>query len=146
MNGIYIYRLARWAYLHRIPIVPKLLYRLNYLLFHCSVPYTAEIGRNTKLGYGGLGIVIHSRAKIGQDCLIAQQVTIGGRSKIFEVPVIGDNVYIGAGAKVLGNISIGDGSVIGANAVVIENVPEHAVVAGVPARIIKINIRSEDYK
>lgn len=76
--------------------------------------------------------MIHSRAKIGKNCIIAQQVTVGGRSKIQDVPFIGDNVYIGAGAKVLGNITIGNECVIGANAVVIHSVESGSVVAGVP--------------
>lgn len=84
-----------------------------------------------------MGVVIHSRAVIGKNCKIAQQVTIGGRSGIYEVPVIGDNVYLGAGCKVLGNVIIGNNVVVGANAVVIRSVPDNAVVAGVPAKIVK---------
>ncbi len=41
------------------------------------MPYQAEIGKGTKLGYGGIGVVIHSKAKIGRNCMIAQQVTVG---------------------------------------------------------------------
>lgn len=51
---------------------------------------------------------------------------------------IGDNVWIGENACVLGGVSIGNGSVIAANAVVTHDVPDYALVAGVPARIIKI--------
>jgi serine O-acetyltransferase len=53
------------------------------------------------------------------------------------VPEIGDYVRIGAGAKILGNVRIGDFAVIGANAVVVRDVPAAAVVAGVPARILR---------
>ena len=84
-----------------------------------------------------MGIVIHRRVVIGDNCEIAQHVTIGGRSGHADVPVIGNQVFIGAGAKVLGPIRIGDGAIIGANAVVLKDVPPLAVVAGVPARIIK---------
>lgn len=145
MNAIYLYRVARWMWLHRIPILPKLIYYLIFLLYNCSLPYTAKIGKGTRLGYGGMGVVIHARAVIGSNCLIAQQVTIGGRSRIAEVPVIGDNVYIGAGAKVLGNVKVGSGSVIGANAVVVHDVPPRCVAAGIPARIIKENIDISKY-
>lgn len=126
-------------------MIPKLLYYLTFLLYNCSIPFTAEIGEGTTLGYGGMGVVIHARAKIGRNCLIAQQVTIGGRSHIPEVPVLGDNVYVGAGAKILGSVHIGSGSVIGANAVVIQDVPARSVAAGVPARIIKQDIDIGDY-
>jgi serine O-acetyltransferase len=70
--------------------------------------------------------------------MISPGVTIGGRSGIYGVPVIEDYVTIGTGAKVLGDILVGRRAVIGANAVVIESVPDDAVVAGVPARIIRI--------
>ena len=51
-------------------------------------------------------------------------------------PFIGDNVYIGAGAKVLGSVTVGSNVAIGANAVVTKDVPDSAVVAGVPAVIL----------
>ena len=91
-----------------------------------------------------MGVVIHSNAEIGENCLIAQQVTVGGRSKQKNVPRIGNNVYIGAGAKVLGDIVIGDNVVIGANAVVIKSVDSSCAVAGVPAKVIKTGIKMED--
>lgn len=67
-----------------------------------SFPPSVKIGGGTSFGYKGIGVVIHKRAKIGKNCVIAQGVTIGGRSGHYEVPVIGDNCCIGAGAKVLG--------------------------------------------
>ena len=140
------YRVASWLYRHKVPLLPKLLWGLGYLCFNAHIPYTAEIGEGTQLGYGGMGIVIHGRTKIGRNCLIGQQVTIGGKSRHYEVPVIGDNVYIAAGAKVLGPIRVGDGAVIGANAVVVKDVPAHCVVAGVPARIIATDIDVADYR
>lgn len=57
-------------------------------------------------------------------------------------PVIGNNVVIGAGSVVLGGIKVGNNVVIGANSVVIDNVPDNAVVAGVPAKVKKY-VRSE---
>jgi len=99
----------------------------------------AEIHLNCSVGGGLLithpnGIVIHPKAKIGVNCLIFQQVTIGSRNG--GVPVIGGNVDIGAGAKILGNISIGNHVKIGANAVVIHDVEDYCVCAGVPARVV----------
>jgi serine O-acetyltransferase len=65
-------------------------------------------------------------------------VTIGqlNRGKRAGCPVIGDNVFIGPGAMIIGHIKIGDNAAIGANCVVVEDVPAHAVVAGVPGKII----------
>ena len=70
--------------------------------------------------------------------MISPCVTIGGRSGILGVPIIEDEVFIGAGARILGDVRIGRCATIGANAVVLQSVPVGAVVAGVPARVIRI--------
>jgi len=137
--------MAHFLYKHHIPIIPSLIKILIYLLFGAYIPYEVEIGSGSKFGYGGLGIVLHPRVKIGKNVLIGQQVTIGGKSKIYDVPVLGDNIFIGTGAKILGNLVIGNNVVIGANAVVVKSVPDNCMVAGVPAKIIKEGIQVEDY-
>ncbi|WP_148410515.1 serine O-acetyltransferase [Murimonas intestini] len=145
MNAISLYRLERTFYLHHLESAAKFIQGIIFLLYNSFIPYTCQIGQGTTFAYKGMGVVIHSKAKIGKNCIIAQQVTVGGRSKIPEVPVIGDNVYLGAGAKVLGDINIGDECVIGANAVVIKNVESGCSVAGVPAKVIKRGIKMRDY-
>ena len=80
------------------------------------------------------GVVIHPNVRIGINCLIFQQVTLGHAGS--GVPTVGDHVDFGAGAKVLGAITIGDGAVIGANAVVLMDVPPGATAVGVPAKIL----------
>ena len=90
-------------------------------------------------------MVIHSRAVIGKNCMIGQNVTIGGKSGWYEVPVIGDNVEISAGARIIGPVRIGNNVIIGANAVVVKDVPDNCIVAGVPAKIIKEHIVLEDF-
>lgn len=139
LNAIFFYRISRWCYLHHIPFVPKLITLLIFLIYNSKVPYQAKIGKGTKLGYGGIGVVIHSKAQIGNYCSIGQQVTIGGgNSRYPGLPIIGNYVRISKGAIVFGGITIGDNAVIGANAVVNKPVPDNAVVAGVPAKIIRI--------
>lgn len=137
LNAVYFYKIARWCYLHHIPFIPRLITLLIFLIYNSKIPYTAQIGEGTKFGYGGIGCVLHARTVIGKNCMIGPNVTIGGRSGYYEVPVIGDNVEISTGSKVLVPICIGNNVVIGANAVVIKDVPENAVVAGVPAKILK---------
>lgn len=58
-----------------------------------------------------------------------------------KVPVIGNNVMLFSGCKILGNVKIGNNVVVGANAVVVKDVPDNAVVAGVPAKIISYNAK-----
>lgn len=74
--------------------------------------------------------------KIGTDCQISQQVTIGYDDR-GATPVLGDRVRIGANAVVLGPITIGDDAVVGAGAVVVRDVPPGVVVGGVPAKILE---------
>lgn len=98
----------------------------------------ADIPLNCQLGGGLLlphpnGVVIHPDARVGPNCLIFQQVTIGTRES-GGAPGIGGHVDIGAGARVLGDICVGDHARIGANAVVLSNVPRGAVAVGIPAR------------
>jgi serine O-acetyltransferase len=139
LNAIYFYRVSRWLYLHHIPFLPKLITLLIFLIYNSKVPYQAKIGKGTKLGYAGMGVVIHTNCIIGENCSIAQQVTIGGgNSKYQGVPTIGNNVRISKGAIVFGGITIGNNVTVGANAVVNKPVPDNAVVAGVPAKIIRI--------
>jgi serine O-acetyltransferase len=137
MDGMWWYRLARRLFLRGIPLLPAVLRKVIYYLHSSHIPYEADIGEGTELGYGGIGVVIHKDAKVGRYCLISQQVTVSGRSGIEGVPVIGDYVRIGAGAKILGNIRIGDFAVIGANAVVVKDVAPGAVVGGIPARELR---------
>lgn len=82
-------------------------------------------------------IVVHFNAKIGKDCKILSDVTIGwqGRYDKPGAPQIGDRVFIGSGAKIIGNITIASDVVIGANAVVVHSINEPGItVAGNPAK------------
>lgn len=78
------------------------------------------------------GIVIHPDVRVGPNCLIFQQVTIGTRGS-GGVPQIGGHVDVGAGAKILGAVRIGNHVVIGANAVVMQDVPDNCMAVGIPA-------------
>jgi serine O-acetyltransferase len=104
-----------------------------------SVVTGADIPLNCNIGGGLLvvhpnGIVIHPDAKIGVNCLIFQQVTIGcGKDG---VPDIAGHVDIGAGAKILGAVRIGAHAKIGANAVVLKDVPSRGIAVGIPAQIL----------
>jgi serine O-acetyltransferase len=131
------FNLGSYFYRKRIPIIPSICNALIRFLFNSAVYSQTKIGKECLFAYGGIAVVIHKNAVLGDGVTISQNVTIGGRSGHKDVPKIGDNVYIGAGAKVLGPIYVGDNAIIGANAVVIGNVEPNSVVAGVPAKVIK---------
>ncbi len=134
----------RWqAWKERKGWIAKLMLR-RWLLSHrfWSIITGADIPLNSHLGGGLLtphpnGIVVHPDAVIGPNCLLFQQVTIGGNGSHPGLPILEGHVDVGAGAKLLGNIRIGKHAKIGANAVVLCDVPSHATAVGVPARILE---------
>lgn len=124
--------LARLAY----PLA-RAFYRHYMFKFGISIPYTTSIGPGLYIGHFG-GIVVSGRAKIGANCNLSQNVTIGGanRGPRAGVATLGDSVYIGPGAVLVGRVDVGDHAAIGANAVVLEDVPASGVVVGNPGRLV----------
>lgn len=102
----------------------------------CDIPINTNIGGGLLMPHPN-GIVIHPGCRIGPNCLIFQQVTLGSNSGGSRkgVPSLGGHVDIGAGAKIIGGVKIGDHAVIGTNAVVLCDVPDGALAMGVPAKI-----------
>jgi len=145
MNLTKLHRVTSFLYLKKIPLLPKLFYYLQFLLFNSSVPASTKIGKGTIFAYGGIGVVIHARTVIGENCLIGQGITIGGKSKIYNVPQIGNNVYIAAGVRIIGDVTIGNNVMIGANAVVTKDIPDNCMVAGIPAKILEKDIDISKY-
>ena len=95
--------------------------------------YTDEIGGGLYIQHGFATII--TAQKIGKNCRIYQQVTIGYKNGECP-PVLEDNVAVTCGAKVLGNITMHSGSLAAAGAVVVKDVPENAIVGGIPAKVI----------
>ena len=137
MNAIYIYRVAHVLYKKKLNFLAKFFVWLNYALFNSYIPSSCLIGKGSKFAYGGIGVVIHSKAVIGQRVLIGQGITIGRKLSPNGVPIIGDDVYISAGSRILGDIKIGSNVIIGANSVVIHDIPDNTIVAGAPAKVVK---------
>lgn len=97
----------------------------------------AEIGSGTMID---MGAVLGGRAIVGKNCHIGAGTVLAG---VIEPPsaqpvIVEDDVVIGANAVVIEGCKIGKGAVVAAGAVVINDVPENAVVAGVPAKIVKM--------
>lgn len=97
--------------------------------------YRATVGDGLQFVHFG-GVVVSQDAILGNNCTIYQCVTIG-KTGDKGAPVIGNNCTFYAGAKVLG-VRVGNNVEVGANAVVLKDCPDNAVVAGVPAKVLKI--------
>lgn len=106
---------------------------------------STRIGKGLYIGHFG-SIVINPAVVLGENINIIQTCTIGVgyRGERRGLPTIGDNVYIGAGARIFGGINIGNNVAIGVNSVVTRDVPDNAVVAGAPAKVISMT-GSEGY-
>ena len=118
------------------PLMKLSLKRLTYK-YGIQIPMETNIGEGLLITHFG-GIFINPESKIGKNFTICQDVTIGINKG--GVPTIGDNVYVAAGAKVIGDINVGNNSIIGVNSVVTKKVPDNAVVAGNPMRILYYKI------
>jgi serine O-acetyltransferase len=142
--GIY-YRIGAWIWYYKGPLAP--------LMYALRAPYTlgkrlvemytgVSISQRALIGSGlyinHFGSIFIGAAIIGENCNLSHEVTIGvaGRGDKRGLPTVGNRVHISPGAKLIGKIEIGDDVAIGANAVVTKSVPDCAVVAGVPAKVI----------
>ncbi|GAB4130691.1 serine O-acetyltransferase [Thermopirellula anaerolimosa] len=140
----YIFWLRTCAYTKSHPLLKCTAYPFAYLMlrrlryiFGISIPIDTPIGSGFYIGHFG-GIVVHNRCVIGKNCNLSHGVTLGqaNRGPRKGWPVIGDNVYIGPGAKIIGRVAIGNNVAIGANCVVTKDIPDNAVVVGIPGKVI----------
>ncbi|WP_155827853.1 serine O-acetyltransferase [Butyrivibrio sp. AE2015] len=113
---------------------------LNRVIYCCDIAYQVNIPETTLLPHQGMGVVMHPKTVIGNNCIIFQHTTFGashGDGESDAAPILGDSVMVGVGATLLGAIKVGNNVTIGAHSVVINDVPDNAVVAGIPAVIKK---------
>lgn len=117
------------------------LYYLYLRHYGCYIGHSTTFANMPILPHGFHGVFIAGGVKIGSDCVIFHQVTIGANAIPFSsrggTPVIGNNCYIGAGAVIVGGIEVGDNCRIGANCTVACDIPANSVVVSQPPRIIQ---------
>lgn len=134
------FRFTFWWRLAGVKSIAKPFFWMMYR--HYFNKYGIQINTSTQIGGGfyighGLGVVINPTAVIGKNFTISQFCTIGSNKA--HAATIGDNVYIAPHSCIIEDVKLGDHSTVGAGCVVTHDVPPYAVVAGVPARIIKYN-------
>ena len=112
----------------------------------------AKIGKNLFIDHG-MGVVIGETSEIGNNVTIYHMVTLGGIAPSIKSneqrntkrhPTLMDNVVVGSGAQILGPVVVGKNAKVGANAVVTKDVPENAVMVGIPAK--NVGVANEEFK
>lgn len=109
---------------------------MNRLGTHCCISELSYFKSQKTIFPHPIGITIAKGTKIGKICTIFQNVTIGCWNS--KTPTIGNNVIIYPNSIIIGDVKIGDNAVIGAGSVVTKDVEANSVVAGNPAKIIRV--------
>ena len=133
------HRFANRLYKMHLKLLARIVSQISRRRTGIEIHPAASISPGVFIDHG-MGVVIGETAEVGVGTVIYQGVTLVGTGKQTgkRHPTVGEHCVISAGAKVLGDITIGDYAKVGAGAVVLRDVPPHATVVGVPARVVRI--------
>jgi len=149
VKAVFFHKVASFFHIAGLPLLARITSQATRFFTGIEIHPGAKIGKNLFIDHG-MGVVIGETSEIKDNVTIYHMVTLGGISPSTNSddqrdakrhPTLEDNVVIGSGAQVLGPVTIGKNAKVGANAVVTKDVPENAVMIGIPAK--NINIKSE---
>jgi serine O-acetyltransferase len=142
IHAIIGYRISHWLWMHGLKFLAQFVSYFTRCLTGIEIHPAATIGRRFFIDHG-TGVVIGGTAEIGEDVTLYQGVTLGGTtlSKGKRHPTLKDGVIVGANATILGPLTVGKNARVGANAVVLRDVPDAYTAVGVPARMIRPDLR-----
>ena len=152
VKAVFFHQLANFFSIAKFDLVARIISQLSRFLTGIEIHPKAKIGKNLFIDHG-MGVVIGETSIIGNNVTIYHMVTLGGISPSIDSdnqrdmkrhPTLEDNVVVGSGAQVLGPVIVGKNAKIGANAVVTKNVPENAVMVGIPAK--NVGTTTEEFK
>ena len=152
VKAVFFHRLANFFSVAKFDLVARIISQFSRFLTGIEIHPGAKIGKNLFIDHG-MGVVIGETSEIGNNVTIYHMVTLGGISPsinsndqrhIKRHPTLMDNVVVGSGAQILGPVVVGKNSKIGANAVVTKDVPENAVMIGIPAK--NVGTATEEFK
>ena len=144
VKAVLFHKIAHFFCVAKFDLVARIISQFSRFLTGIEIHPKAKIGKNLFIDHG-MGVVIGETSDIGDNVTIYHAVTLGGISPSIDSneqrnvkrhPTLKNNVVVGSGAQVLGPIIVGENAKIGANAVVTKNVPENAVMVGIPAKNI----------
>lgn len=140
--AVVVYRYGQWVeYRCRVPVLRQVCSLYYYYWFgwvrtrlQIELPRTTAIDAGLRIDHFG-SIIVNCQLIAGKNLTLTHGVLVGQTDT--GVPRFGDGVALGVGAKVIGGIALGDNVLVGAGAVVTKSFPDNAIVAGVPARLLR---------
>jgi len=142
VKAVLFHQIAHFFSVAKFDLVSRVISQFSRFLTGIEIHPKAKIGKNLFIDHG-MGVVIGETSEIGDNVTIYHSVTLGGISPSIDSdsqrdakrhPTLKNNVVVGSGAQVLGPVVVGENAKIGANAVVTKDVPENAVMVGIPAK------------
>jgi serine O-acetyltransferase len=152
VKAVFFHRIANFFSVAKFDLIARVISQFSRFLTGIEIHPGAKIGKNLFIDHG-MGVVIGETSDIGDNVTIYHMVTLGGiapsinsndQRNIKRHPTIEDEVVIGSGAQVLGPVTVGRCAKIGANAVITKDVPEKAVMVGIPAK--NVGLADSEFK
>jgi serine O-acetyltransferase len=152
VKAVFFHKIANFFHLAKFHLIARIISQLSRFLTGIEIHPGAKIGRNLFIDHG-MGVVIGETSEIGNNVTIYHMATLGGiapsinsndQRQVKRHPTLGDCVVVGSGAQILGPVMIGANAKVGANAVVTKDVPENAVMVGIPAK--NVGTATEEFK
>ena len=152
VKAVFFHRIANFFSVAKFDLIARIISQFSRFLTGIEIHPGARIGKNLFIDHG-MGVVIGETSEIGDNVTIYHMATLGGiapsinsndQRNIKRHPTIGDEAVVGSGAQVLGPITVGRCAKIGANAVVTKDVPEKAVMVGIPAK--NVGLADSEFK
>jgi len=152
VKAVFFHKIANFFHLAKFHLVARIISQLSRFLTGIEIHPGAKIGKNLFIDHG-MGVVIGETSEIGNNVTIYHMATLGGiapsinsndQRQVKRHPTLSDCVVVGSGAQILGPVMIGANAKVGANAVVTKDVPENAVMVGIPAK--NVGTATEEFK
>ena len=152
VKAVFFHRLANFFSTAKFDLIARIISQFSRFLTGIEIHPKAKIGKNLFIDHG-MGVVIGETSEVGDNVTIYHMVTLGGiapsinsdnQRNVKRHPTIENEVVIGSGAQVLGPVTVGCCAKIGANAVITKDVPEKAVMVGIPAK--NVGLADNEYK
>ena len=152
VKAVFFHRIANFFSTAKFDLIARIISQFSRFMTGIEIHPKAKIGKNLFIDHG-MGVVIGETSEIGDNVTIYHMVTLGGiapsinsdnQRNVKRHPTIENEVVIGSGAQVLGPVTVGCCAKIGANAVITKDVPEKAVMVGIPAK--NVGLADNEFK